>query len=129
MIKYIAIAAVAAVMSTSATASTYTGNSYGSALVERYTSKVGSMFDHVSVTNGSSWKAHVRKICRGEAYRGCRQEVRSIVRHMFIEYRRNHQNAAPEVTPSAVPLPAGGALLLTAIGGFALLRRKRNAKA
>ena len=129
MIRYIAIAAVAAVMSTGATASTYTGNSYGAALVERHMSQIGSMFEHVSSTNGASWQSHVRQICRGEAYRGCRTEVRRIVRHMIREHRRNNDHAAPEVTPSAVPLPAGGALLLTAIGGFALLRRKRNAKA
>lgn len=129
MIRYIAIAAVAAVMSTGATASTYTGNSHGNALIERYASQMGSMFEHVSSANGASWQSHIRQMCRGEGYRGCRAEMRRMVRHMIREHRRNQDHAAPEVTPSAVPLPAGGALLLTAIGGFALLRRKRNVKA
>lgn len=129
MIKFIAIAAVAAVMSTGATASTYNGNSYGSALVERYTGHMGSMFEHISNSHGASWQGHIRQMCGGEGVRGCRHEIRRMVRNMIRAHRRGHDHGAPEVTPSAVPLPAGGALLLTAIGGFALMRRKRNAKA
>lgn len=40
-----------------------------------------------------------------------------------------HFSVAFEATPAPVPLPAGGLLLLSALGGIAMLRRRRNAAA
>lgn len=54
-------------------------------------------------------------------------QVSAIAPGVGINAGRGRAFASFSVTPAVVPVPAGGLLLITAIGGLALLRRRKRA--
>ncbi|MCR9150223.1 MAG: VPLPA-CTERM sorting domain-containing protein [Rhodobacteraceae bacterium] len=127
MIRFLSVAIVATFMGTAASAATYHDFDFKG---EKLRTMSQPVFDQLVSKHGMQWQWQVKRFCDGKGKAGCKASLHSFVGQVLKEHGTGGGKSVTEVTPSAVPLPAGGVLLLTAFGGLAALRRyKRRARA
>jgi hypothetical protein len=127
MIRFLSVAVLATVMGTAAPAATFHDFDFKGEKLRMISQPV---FDQLVSRHGMLWQGQVKRFCDGKGKAVCKASLHGFVGQVLKESGTGGGKSVTEVTPSAVPLPAGGVLLLTAFGGLAALRRyKRRARA